>query len=108
MFSYEKSTFMNKAIDKVFSNNKSRVTGMNQHEGVVSNQVQMCQCDTFTEYSGETGLKLDPQYTILLLKWVDQGVEGGAEVGKHTCPAFTERNQPASTFLSTLETTESN
>lgn len=34
---YGKSTFMNKAIDKVFSNNKSRVTGMNQHEGVVSN-----------------------------------------------------------------------
>lgn len=46
MFSYEKSTFMNKAIDKVFSNNMWRVTGTNQHEGVASNQVQMCQCES--------------------------------------------------------------
>lgn len=35
--------------------------------------------DTFTEYSGKTGLKSDPQYTILVLKLVDQGVEIGKE-----------------------------
>lgn len=38
-----------------------------------------CVSDIFTEYSGETGLKLDPQYTILVLRLVDWGVEVGAE-----------------------------
>lgn len=40
----------------------------------------MSKNDIFTEYSGKTGLKLDPQYTIL--KLVNQGEEMEKEKGK--------------------------
>lgn len=33
----------------------------------------------FTKYSGKTGLKLDPQLTILVLKLVNKGGENGEE-----------------------------
>ena len=48
------------------------------------------------EYSGKTGLKLDPQYTILVLKLVSRGVEmKGKRRQKDTCLAFPKRNKPS-------------
>lgn len=53
----------------------------------------------FTKYSGKTGLKLDPQLTILVLKLVNKGGENGEERegvgGGDTCLAFPKRNKPS-------------
>lgn len=40
--------------------------------------------DISTDYSGKTGLKLDPQYTISGLKLINQGVEMGGKGGVET------------------------
>lgn len=75
MFSYEKKNAMNKAIDKViYSNNNKMLLTVDG----------LCGINHFYRVQWKkTGLKSDPQYTILVLKLVNQGVEIGKEKKRH-------------------------
>lgn len=81
----KKCIFMNKAIEKVMNpiTTKLLLTGF-----VFQIRYKYVKNDIFTEYSGKTGLKLDPQYTILILKLVNQGVEMEKKGGRGGTPVL--------------------